>query len=83
MGWNRASGKRPAQGGVERMNLHGACYARDLVVDVGLMYWGSLLLEKAHGNPVILAPAFAEKEKPDLAVGASETNRELPLPERV
>lgn len=64
-------------------NLHGSCLAKDLVNNVGLMAWGTLVLEMGSGKSIVLAPAFAEKERPDLAVGTSETNRELALPATV
>ena len=48
------------------IRLRGACYARDLVVDVARMYVATLLLEESSGRPVTIrvfgdekAPAFA------------------------
>ena len=63
-------------------NLRGSCLAKDLVNNVGLMAWGTLVLEMGSGKSITLAPAFRDK-KPDLAVGKRETNRELALPETV
>lgn len=63
-------------------NLHGSCLAKDLVNNVGLMAWGTLVLEMGSGKSITLAPAFRDR-KPDLAVGQRETNRELVLPETV
>ena len=60
-------------------NLHGSCLAKDLVNNVGLMAWGTLVLEMGSGKSITLAPAFRDR-KPDLTVGQSETNRELALP---
>lgn len=64
-------------------NLRGSCFAKDLVNNVGLMAWGTLVLEMGSGKSITLAPAFAEMKRPDLAVGTSETNRELALPATV
>jgi len=64
-------------------NLRGSCLARDLVNNVGLMAWGTLVLEMGSGKSITLAPAFAEMKRPDREVGQSETNRELALPETV
>jgi hypothetical protein len=63
-------------------NLRGACLMRDLVEDMFLMHLISWMLERSGRDPVTIR-AFAEKEKPDLAVGKRETNRELTLPETV
>ena len=63
-------------------NLRGSCLAKDLVNNVGLMAWGTLVLEMGSGKSITLAPAFRDR-KPDLAVGTSETNRELALPATV
>ena len=63
-------------------NLRGSCFAKDLVNNVGLMAWGTLVLEMGSGKSITLAPAFQDR-KPDLAVGQQETNRELALPETV
>ena len=64
-------------------NLHGSCLAKDLVNNVGLMAWGTLVLEMGSGKSITLAPAFAEMKKPDLAVGQDEADRELALPATV
>jgi len=61
-------------------NLRGSCLARDLLVNIGLMHWGTIVLEMGSGKSITLAPAFAEMKRPDLAVGQRETNRELALP---
>ena len=63
-------------------NLRGSCLARDLLVNIGLMHWGTIVLEMGSGKSIVLAPAFRDR-KPDLAVGTSETNRELALPATV
>lgn len=63
-------------------NLRGSCLARDLVNNVGLMAWGTLVLEMGSGKSITLAPAFRDR-KPDLAVGQGEADRELALPETV
>lgn len=64
-------------------NLHGSCLAKDLVNNVGLMAWGTLVLEMGSGKSITLAPAFAKMKRPDLAVGKRETNRERQLPATV
>ena len=61
-------------------NLHGSCLAKDLISNIGLMAWGTLVLEMGSGKSITLAPAFAGMKRPDLAVGQRETNRELALP---
>lgn len=61
------------------MNLRGACYARDLVEDVYLTHLISWMLERSGKDPVTIR-SFAEKEKPDLAVGVSNGSRERQLP---
>ena len=63
-------------------NLHGSCLAKDLVNNVGLMAWGTLVLEMGSGKSITLAPAFRDR-KPDLAVGQGEADRELALPATV
>ena len=63
-------------------NLHGSCLAKDLVNNVGLMAWGTLVLEMGSGKSITLAPAFQDR-KPDREVGQRETNRELALPTTV
>ena len=47
-------------------NLRGACFARDLVVDIARKYVAALLLAESEGHPVTIrafgyekAPAFA------------------------
>ena len=60
-------------------NLHGSCLAKDLVNNVGLMAWGTLVLEMGSGKSITLAPAFRDR-KPDLAVGVSNGSRERQLP---
>lgn len=64
-------------------NLRGSCLARDLVNNVGLMAWGTLVLEMGSGKSITLAPAFAGMKRPDLAVGQRETDRERQLPATV
>ena len=64
-------------------NLRGSCLAKDLVNNVGLMAWGTLVLEMGSGKSITLAPAFAGMKKPDLAAGQGEADRELALPETV
>jgi len=65
------------------MNLRGACLARDLVEDVYLTHLVALLLERSGKDPVTIR-AFAEKEKPDLAVGTQKNDsRERQLPATV
>ena len=64
-------------------NLRGSCLAKDLLVNIGLMHWGTIVLEMGSGKSIVLAPAFAGMKRPDLAVGQRETNRELALPETV
>ena len=64
-------------------NLRGACLARDLLINIGLMHWGTIVLEMGSGKSITLAPAFAEMKRPDRKVGQQETNRELALPETV
>ena len=61
-------------------NLRGSCLAKDLVNNVGLMPWGTLVLEMGSGKSIVLAPAFAEMKRPDREAGQIETNRELTLP---
>lgn len=61
-------------------NLRGSCFAKDLVNNVGLMAWGTLVLEMGSGKSITLAPAFAEMKRPDREAGQGETNRELALP---
>ena len=63
-------------------NLHGSCLAKDLVNNVGLMAWGTLVLEMGSGKSITLAPAFRDR-KPGLATGQGEADRELVLPETV
>lgn len=61
-------------------NLRGSCLAKDLVNNVGLMAWGTLVLEMGSGKSITLAPAFRDK-RPDLAVGTQKNDsRELALP---
>ena len=57
-------------------NLHGSCLAKDLVNNVGLMAWGTLVLEMGSGKSITLAPAFRDR-KPGLATGQGEADREL------
>jgi len=64
-------------------NLHGSCLAKNLISNIGLMAWGTLVLEMGSGKSITLAPAFAEMKRPDLSVGQSETNRKLQLPATV
>ena len=68
------------KGGTYMTNLHGSCLAKNLISNIGLMAWGTLVLEMGSGKSIVLAPAFAEMKRPDLAVGTSETDRELALP---
>ena len=63
-------------------NLHGSCLAKDLVNNVGLMAWGTIVLEMGSGKPITLAPAFQDR-KPGLATGQGEADRELQLPATV
>ena len=63
-------------------NLRGSCLAKDLVNNIGLMAWGTLVLEMGSGKSIVLAPAFRDR-KPDLAAGQGEAERELALPETV
>ena len=61
-------------------NLRGACLMRDLVVDIARKYVAALLAAKSGGHPITVR-AFAEKEKPDLAVGTQKNDsRERQLP---
>ena len=64
-------------------NLHGSCLAKDLVNNVGLMAWGTLVLEMGSGKSITLAPAFAEMKRPDREAGQGEADRELQLPATV
>ena len=64
-------------------NLRGSCLAKDLVNNVGLMAWGTLVLEMGSGKSITLAPAFAEMKRPDREAGQGEAERELALPETV
>ena len=61
-------------------NLHGSCLAKDLVNNVGLMAWGTLVLEMGSGKSITLAPAFAGMKRPDREIGQGEAERELALP---
>ena len=61
-------------------NLRGSCLAKDLVNNVGLMAWGTLVLEMGSGKSITLAPAFAKMERPDREAGQGEADRELALP---
>lgn len=62
-------------------NLHGSCLAKNLISNIGLMAWGTLVLEMGSGKSIVLAPAFAEMKRPDLAVGTQKNDsRELALP---
>lgn len=61
-------------------NLHGSCLAKNLISNIGLMAWGTLVLEMGSGKSIVLAPAFAEMKRPDLAVGQGEADRERQLP---
>ena len=63
-------------------NLRGSGLAKDLVNNVGLMAWGTLVLEMGSGKSITLAPAFADR-KPGLATGQGEADRELALPATV
>ena len=64
-------------------NLHGSCLAKDLVNNVGLMAWGTIVLEMGSGKSITLAPAFAKMKRPGLATGQGEADRELALPATV
>lgn len=64
-------------------NLRGSCLAKDLVNNVALMAWGTLVLEMGSGKSIVLAPAFAEMKRPDREAGQGEAERELALPETV
>ncbi len=65
-------------------NLRGSCLAKDLVNNVGLMAWGTLVLEMGSGKSIVLAPAFAGMKRPDLAVGTQKNDsRERQLPATV
>ena len=64
-------------------NLRGSCLAKNLISNIGLMAWGTLVLEMGSGKSIVLAPAFAEMKRPDREAGQSETNRELALPATV
>ena len=61
-------------------NLHGSCLAKNLISNIELMAWGTLVLEMGSGKSIVLAPAFAEMKRPDLAVGQGEADRERQLP---
>ena len=63
-------------------NLHGSCLAKNLISNIGLMAWGTLVLEMGSGKSITLAPAFRDR-KPDREVGQGEAERELALPETV
>ena len=63
-------------------NLRGSCLAKDLLVNIGLMHWGTIVLEMGSGKSITLAPAFRDR-KPDREVGQGEADRELALPETV
>ncbi len=60
-------------------NLRGACLMRDFVEDVFLTHLIAWMLERSGKDPVTIR-AFAEKERPDLAVGVSNGSRERQLP---
>ena len=60
-------------------NLRGSCLARDLLINIGLMHWGTIVLEMGSGKSIVLAPAFADR-KPDREVGQGEADRERQLP---
>ena len=60
-------------------NLHGSCLAKNLISNIGLMAWGTLVLEMGSGKSIVLAPAFQDR-KPGLATGQGEADRELALP---
>ena len=61
-------------------NLHGSCLAKNLISNIGLMAWGTLVLEMGSGKSIVLAPAFAEMKRPDREVGQGEADRERQLP---
>ena len=63
-------------------NLRGSCLAKDLLVNIGLMAWGTIVLEMGSGKSITLAPAFQDR-KPGLATGQGEADRELELPATV
>ena len=67
------------KGGTYMTNLHGSCLAKNLISNIGLMAWGTLVLEMGSGKSIILAPAFADR-KPDREVGQGEADRERQLP---
>ena len=50
-------------------NLRGSCLAKDLLVNIGLMHWGTIVLEMGSGKSITLALAFAEMKRPDREVG--------------
>jgi hypothetical protein len=52
-------------------NLRGACYARDLVVDVARKYVAALLLAESEGHPVTIR-AFGDEKAPAFAGARSE-----------
>ncbi|MPN39778.1 hypothetical protein SDC9_187308 [bioreactor metagenome] len=60
-------------------NLRGACYARDLIVDIAANYRATVLLKESCGNPVTIR-AFWNEKGPGFRRGNSETHRELQLP---
>ena len=64
-------------------NLHGSCLAKNLISNIGLMAWGTLVLEMGSGKSIVLAPAFAEMKRPDREAGQGEAERELALPATV
>ncbi len=68
------------KGGTYMTNLRGACLARDLLINIGLMAWGTLVLEMGSGKSITLAPAFAEMKRPDREAGQGEAERERQLP---
>ena len=68
------------KGGTYMTNLRGSCLAKDLLINIGLMHWGTIVLEMGSGKSITLAPAFAEMKRPDREAGQIETNRELALP---
>ena len=37
-------------------NLRGSCLAKDLLVNIGLMHWGTIVLEMGSGNHPEKAP---------------------------
>ena len=61
-------------------NLHGSCLAKNLISNIGLMAWGTLVLEMGSGKSITLAPAFAKMKRPDREAGQGEADRELALP---